>query len=88
VQIGSPHFLIAIQAACLSREQQAISQYLKEENSVLREQLGDKRLRFTDAQQRRLARRGKLVGRRGLRQLNCIVTPKGEAAAATLPDRE
>ena len=50
-------------------------EYLKEENKVLREQLGGKRLRFTDAQRRRLARRGKLVGRRGLQELGCIVTP-------------
>ena len=42
---------------------------------VLREQLGGKQIRFTDAQRRRLARKGKLVGRRGLRELGCIVTP-------------
>ena len=75
MQIGSPHFLIAIIAAWLGREQQAVIGYLKEENRVLREQLGNKRLRFSDAQRRRLARRGKLVGRRGLRELQCIVTP-------------
>ena len=42
---------------------------------MLREQMGGKRLRFTDAQRRRLARKGKLVGRRGLRNVVCIVTP-------------
>lgn len=47
----------------------------KEDYKVLREQLGDKGLRLTDAQRRRLARRGKLVGRRGLRELGCIVAP-------------
>ena len=62
-------------AGWLQREQSAVIEYLKEENKVLREQLGGKRLRFTDAQRRRLARRGKLVGRRGLQELGCIVTP-------------
>ena len=62
-------------AGWLQREQSAVIEYLKEENKVLREQLGGKRLRFTDAQRRRLARRGKLVGRRGLQELGGIVTP-------------
>jgi len=42
---------------------------------VLREQLPDKRLRFTDAQRRRLATKGKAVGRKKLRELGAIVTP-------------
>ena len=62
-------------AAWLGREQQAVIDYLQEENKVLREQLGGKRLRFTDSQRRRLARKGKLVGRHALRELGCIVTP-------------
>ena len=37
--------------------------------------LATKRLLFTDPQRRRLARKGKLVGRRGLVVLGCIVTP-------------
>jgi transposase InsO family protein len=62
-------------AGWLQREQGAVTEYLKEENKVLREQLGGKRMRFTDAQRRRLARRGKLVGSRGLHDLGCIVSP-------------
>ena len=50
-------------------------EYLKEENRVLREHLGAKRILFTDAQRRRLARRGKPVGGRGLRELGCILSP-------------
>jgi len=42
---------------------------------VLREQLGGKQIHFTDPQRRRLARKGKLVGRRALLDLGCIVTP-------------
>jgi hypothetical protein len=49
--------------------------YLQEENRVLREQLGGRRLRFTDAQRRRLAAKGRVVGRRALKQLAGLVTP-------------
>lgn len=38
-------------------------------DAVLREQLGDRRLRFTDAQRRRLAAKGRALGRRVLNQL-------------------
>ena len=62
-------------AGWLQREQGAVIAYLKEENNVLREQLGEKRIKFTDSQRRRLARKGKCVGRRGLVDLGCIVTP-------------
>jgi transposase InsO family protein len=54
--------------------------YLKEENRILREQRGRRRLRFTDAQRRRLAELGKALGRRALGRralgaLNPIITP-------------
>ena len=45
------------------------------ENRVLREQLGGKRLRFTDAQRRRLARKAKKLGRRRLQEISTVVTP-------------
>ena len=62
-------------AGWLQREQALVIDYLKEENKVLREQLGETQSKFTDPQRRRLARTGKLVGRRGLLALGCIVTP-------------
>ncbi|MFT5411017.1 MAG: putative transposase, partial [Verrucomicrobiales bacterium] len=37
--------------------------------------LGCKRIRFTDAQRKRLARRGKKLGRKVLRRLAGIATP-------------
>ena len=52
-----------------------VVEYLQEENRVLREQLGDRRLRFTDAQRRRLAAKGRALGRRVLNQLGGLVTP-------------
>ena len=47
----------------------------REENRVLREQLGHRPLRLTDAQRRRLAVRGQKLGRRILKQVAGIVTP-------------
>ena len=49
--------------------------YLREENRVLREHLGPRPLRRTDAQRRRLAVRGQQLGRRVLMQVAGIVTP-------------
>ena len=42
-------------AGWVNRHQQEVIEYLQEENRGLREQLGGKRLRFTDQQRRRLA---------------------------------
>jgi hypothetical protein len=47
----------------------------REENRTLRSQLVGWRLRLTDAQRRRLAQRGKRLGRRMLAQVATIVTP-------------
>ena len=55
--------------------QQAVIEYLQEENRVLLEQLGGKPKRFTDAQRIRLARKAKRVGRRRLGRLATLVTP-------------
>ena len=49
--------------------------YLREENRVLREQLGERRLRLNDAQRRRLAVKAKLLRRSILQQVATIVTP-------------
>jgi len=51
--------LMLIFAGWVNRTQQDVIEYLQEENRVLREQLGGKRLRFTDAQRRRLATKAK-----------------------------
>jgi len=59
----------------MSRHQQAVIEYLQEENRIRLEQLGGKPKRFTDAQRIRLARKAKLVGRRRLGKLATLVTP-------------
>ena len=68
-------FLMLVFAGWVSRHQQDVIDYLQEENRALREQLGRKRLRFTDQQRRRLAAKGKKVGRKGLLQIETLVTP-------------
>jgi hypothetical protein len=62
-------------AGWITRQQDAVIDYLREENRDLKEQLGRKRLRLTDAQRRRLAVRGKAIGRRALTEVASIVTP-------------
>src|SRR5258705_12950429 len=59
----------------VQRQQLDVIEYLKAENQALLEQLGGMRLRFTDAQRRRLARKAKPLGRRRLREISPIVTP-------------
>ena len=68
-------FLVLTMAGWLNRHQEDLIEYLGEENRVLREQLGSRPLRLTDAQRRRLAVRGKRLGRRALTQVAGIVTP-------------
>ena len=43
-------FLILTTAGWLNGQQEDLIDYLREENRVLREQLGSKRIRFTDSQ--------------------------------------
>ena len=46
----------------MNRHQQQVIEYLIEENRVLREQIGSKRMRFNDDQRRRLAAKAKELG--------------------------
>ena len=63
-------------AGGLNRQQQEIMEHLQEENRVLREHLKGKRIRFTDDQRRRLAAKGKSLGRRVLTGIETLVTPE------------
>ena len=56
-------FLLVSVAGWMNQRQQQAIEYLREENRVLREQLGDRRVRFNDDQRRRLAVRAKGLGR-------------------------
>ena len=67
--------LIASLAGWMNRRQSEVLEYLIEENRVLKEQLKGRALRLTDDQRRRLAAKGKRIGRRLLMQVATIVTP-------------
>ena len=67
--------LLLILAGWINRRQQDAVQYLVTENRVLREKLGKKRILLKDDQRRRLAVKGKILGRKMLEQLAGIVTP-------------
>ena len=60
----------------MNQRQLHIIDYLREENRVLREQLGDHRLRFNDDQRRRLAVKAKELGRKILAEVATVVTPE------------
>jgi transposase InsO family protein len=67
--------LLLMLAGWINRKDQAIIEYLREENRVLREKLGKKRVLLNDDQRRRLAAKGKVLGRRLLAEVCSIVTP-------------
>jgi transposase InsO family protein len=69
-------FVVACLSGWLNQHQQHAIDYLTEENRVLREQIGPRRLRFTDDQRRRLAVCAKQLSRRALAHLATIATPE------------
>jgi putative transposase len=68
-------FLLFMFAGWVNRRQQDAIDYLKEENRVLREKLGGRRLRLNDDQRRKLAVKVNALGRKGLEEIAGIVTP-------------
>ena len=68
-------FLLVAVAGWIHQQQRDVIDYLQEENRVLREQLGRRRVRFTDDQRVRLAAKAKKLGRRVLTEINSMVTP-------------
>ena len=68
-------FLLLSLAGWMNQRHLQAIDYLREENRVLREQLGDRRLRLTDDQRRRLAAKAKMLGRKVLAEVATIVTP-------------
>jgi transposase InsO family protein len=69
------HLFAVVLAGWMNRHQQHAIDYLREENRVLRELLGRRRFRFTDAQRRRLAIKGRELGRALLRGIATLATP-------------
>lgn len=69
-------FLLFAVAGWMNQQQQHAIDYLREENRVLRAQIGGRRLRFTDHQRRSLAVKARLLGRKLLAQTVTIATPQ------------
>src|ERR1700756_3072575 len=69
------HFVLIALAGWMNQRQYQLIDYLREENRVLCEQLGGRRLRFNDDQRRRLAVKAKGLGRKLLAEVATLVTP-------------
>ena len=66
--------LVAI-AGWMNRQQQDVIAYLREENRILREKLGHRRILLNDTQKRRLATAAMKLGRRLLYQFGTLFSP-------------
>ncbi len=69
-------FLAAWLGVWIGRVLQQQVEYLKAENKLLREKVGGKRIRLTDAERRRFATLGKRLGRKTLAELATIASPE------------
>jgi putative transposase len=68
-------FLVVSIAGWMNQRQRQVTEYLVEENRVLREQIGNRRMRFSDSQRCRLAVKAKKLSRKILGEVATIVTP-------------
>ena len=68
-------FLAAWVGVWVARHQADQTEYLKTVNRALLERLGKKRMRFTDAERKKLAVLGKKLGRKALAEVAMIATP-------------
>ena len=68
-------FSFLVLVGWVNRHQEDVIAYLKEENRVLRELHGDKRILLNDEQRRRLAVKGKALGRKLLGEVGSLVSP-------------
>src|SRR5450755_1954236 len=76
-QVFDPfRFVLITVAGWMNQRQLQMIDYLREENRVLREQLGGRRLRLNDDQRRRLAVKARGLGRKLLAEVATIVTPE------------
>ena len=67
--------LLVIVAGWVHRQQQEVIDYLRTENQVLKEKLGNRRILLSDDQRRRLAVKAKVLGRKLLAEVGTLVTP-------------
>src|SRR5262249_16065666 len=75
MDVSTLRMLLLIVTGWLDRRERGMLAYLIEENRVLRRQMGERRLRLTDDDRRKLAARAYRLGRQALREVATIVTP-------------
>jgi putative transposase len=68
-------FLLIVLAGWVNRQQLEVIDFLREENRILKQHAGGRRLRLTDDQRCRLAAIGHRLGRHRLNEVATIVTP-------------
>lgn len=68
-------FLLLALSGWMNRHQQRMIDYLIEENRILKGKYRGKRIHFTNDERRRLAVKGKALGRKMLKEVASIVTP-------------
>ena len=77
------HFLIVAISGWMNREQQQVIDYLREENRILREKLGRKRIILNESQKLRLATAAMKLGKDLLQQrVRCSAPPRCYAGTA------
>ena len=75
IKIRAFAILLAMLAGWINRHQQDIIEYLKTENTILRDKLGKSRIILSDEQKRLLAVSGKKLGRKVLSEIYCAFSP-------------
>jgi hypothetical protein len=68
-------FLAAWIGMWLGEHQARVIEYQRAENAALLQRLGKRRLRLTDGERRRVAKLGKLLGRKALQEVATVATP-------------
>jgi hypothetical protein len=84
--LDSFRFVLIAVAGWMNQHQLQIVDYFREENRVLREQLGGRRVRFNDDQRRRLSAKAKGLGGKLLAEVATIVTPRDFVGLASETD--
>lgn len=69
------HFALVLLAGWINGEQQQVIKYLRTENQIIKELTAKRRLLLNDDQRRRLAVKGKALGRKRLQEVGTLVTP-------------
>ena len=77
--------LLVILAGWIHEQQQLRIEFLRTEVEVLKEKLGKNRILLSDDQRRRLAVKGKILGRKVLEEIGTVFTPDNPYGQKTQP---